>query len=506
MSDKPAEGEPEINAEPVAIEPAPEPAAEKSADTSVEVAPTSEAPAPDVVSDVVDAVSGRPATVETAAPEVTPTTNDAAVGAGAEAMPEAVDATSEKDAAADATSSTPDAAKVEADAPAVDGAVKDGPSVEAPQAAEGGTTEAKTDEGKTDEGKTDEGKTDEGKTTGSDADGQATDGKSADGKTADGKTADGKTADGAADGKATDGDPKRDEMFKVYGDTLDSADWAFKAKTGDEREIGHKSVMLAEKAYISAGLYDKDQADKMWSEATGRPPKAELQQRLAEAQGVDPSKGIADLSASLTTLQQKQKVNSISLNRDAADKQIATWEGALGDHQARQRDFRHKAADELLKPEAPDRNDEGGLGMFLRSIKGGYRAGKDINMAAQHGKRFSEVSENKFNAEQRYASLGEDLKKAQGVLTGEPADFVAEQGSGLEATTGDVGKNSRRFPAVRNIVDKVMANKLAASMNKTPVQSAVEAVVKTEKADTIDPARRNFIMAGMADQGRGMGG
>lgn len=468
MSDKPAEGEPEINAEPVAVEPASEPVAEKPAEPAertVEAAPTNEAPASDVVADVVDDVTGRIPT-DGSSPDVAPSANEATIGTGAQAAPEAAQPASTIDGVADAAPPAPDAtAKVEADAPGVDGASKDDAKPENPQAEAG-----------------------------------------ADGKTAEDKAADGKTVEGATDGKTAEGDPKRDEMFKVYGNTLENADWAFKAKTGDERELGHKSVMLAEKAYISAGLYDKEQADKMWSEATGRPPKAELQQRLAEAQGVDPSKGIADLSASLTTLKQKQDVNSISLNRDAAEKQISAWEGSLGDHQARQREFRHKAADELLKPEAPDRNDEGGLGMFLRSIKGGYRAGKDINMAAQHGARFNQVNESKSNAEQRYATLGEKLKEAQGVLAGEPADFVAEKGDGLEATVGDVGKNTRRFPAVRSIVDKVMANKLAASMNKTPVQSAVEAVVKPEKAETIDPARRNFIMAGMADQGRGMNG
>lgn len=332
---------------------------------------------------------------------------------------------------------------------------------------------------------------------------RATQDAGADGQT--GQTGnDAKTGGKAADPDLADRD--REQTFKIYADALEGADWAYKSKAGDDREIGYKTVMIAEKAYISAGLYDKAEADRLWEEATHRPPKLELQQRLAESQGVDPAAGIADLSASLATMKQRQLVNNISLSREAADKQISSWESALGDHQARQREFRHKAADELLKPEAPDRNDEGGLGMFLRAIKGGYRAGKDITMAAAHGKRFNEVSENKSNAEEKYASLGEELKKAQGVLAGDSSKYVAEQGEGLEPTVGDVGKNARRFPAVRQIVDKVMGNKVAPSLSKEPLQQAVEAALTPEKADAIDPARRSFIMAGMGDKGRGIGG
>jgi len=295
-------------------------------------------------------------------------------------------------------------------------------------------------------------------------------------------------------------DQKRDDMFKVYKDTLESADWAYKAKTGDEREIGHKSVMLAEKAYVSAGLYDKKDADKLWEEATGRPPKAELQQRVAEAQGVDPARGIGDLTANLNAIQKKQELSNVTHNKDARQKQIATWESALGDHQARQRDFRQKASEELLKPEQPDRNDEGGLGMFLRSIKSGYRAGKDIKMGAAHGKRLTEYSGIISDAEREYK---DDLLK-HASLVGEVSGFTQTQGDGLDATAGDVGKNTQRFAGARKIVDKVIG--MASRKSAAPEASNEKAGPAMDAAaEVVNAGKRNFMRNAMGRGGQGQG-
>lgn len=307
----------------------------------------------------------------------------------------------------------------------------------------------------------------------------------------------GRTAGDSADERAAgdmDAAQQREQIFTLYQESLDSADWAYKVKSGPERDIGHKSVILAERAYVSAGLYDKEEADKMYEAATGRPPKPELQQRIADAQGVDPAKGIADLTAGLSTLQEKQKLWSMTLNKNQIEKQMSNWEVAIGDAQERKRNHQRQASEELLKPEALSQNDESGLGMFLRSLKNGYKAGKDLKMGSAHGKRQAQLEGNISGS---LAEHGDLVKKI--------AEFTQEQGPGMDPTSGPVGKNAQRFAGAMGLVNSVLSGVGRMAKGNEP-EKGPSKEAETPGVGPADLAKRSSIAAAMAKgQGQGIG-
>lgn len=283
----------------------------------------------------------------------------------------------------------------------------------------------------------------------------------------------------------------REQIFGLYREALENADWAYKPKTGTERDIGHKSVVLAERAYVAAGLYDKAEADRMYEQATGKPPKPDLQQRLTDAQGIDPAKGIADLSAGLGSLREKQELWSLTLNKNQIEKQMGNWEVAIGDAAERKRNHQKQAADELLKPERPDRGDDSGLDMFLRSIKNGYKAGKDWKMAGAHAKKHRDLQDNIRGSTAEHGDL---VKKI--------AEFTQEQGAGIGPTVGPAGRNAQRFPGAVGIVASVLSSVGRAA--KGP-EAEAEKDGQAPKV-SVETAKRSSILAAMSQgQGNGIG-
>lgn len=256
--------------------------------------------------------------------------------------------------------------------------------------------------------------------------------------------------------KTTDGEGQKEsessaylkektDAFKLYEEALDGADWAYKVKTGTEREIGHKSVVLAEKAYVVAGLYDKESADKMYESATGRPPKPELQKRIEDAKGINPAEGINDLTAGISSLQQKQQLWSLTLDKKTVEQQLSAWEVSIGDTKQRKRQFQRQSTEELLKAERLDGGDATGLGLFIRSIKNGIKAGTDLQMAREQKKKLKEL---KGNIKEYVSSHGDIVKQI--------AEFTQEKGQEIASTNGPLGKLMQRFPGAAGIVNKAL--------------------------------------------------
>ena len=293
-------------------------------------------------------------------------------------------------------------------------------------------------------------KADAGPETGKDGPGK--DGPGKDGKDEGPKAGDGqgkKSDENAKDGPEV-GEPSKDhqDAFKLFERALGATDWAYKAKTGSERDLGHQSVGIAERAYISAALYDKKMADKLWEDATHKPPKPELQARIEEARKVDPKVGVAELTAGLTRLEGRQKLWNLTLNREKLDQQMSRWEGNIGDARERARKHQRDANDQLLQPEKQGQHDDSGLEMFLRSIRNGFKAGRDLR-AAGDNRAFSRENEDRIRGS----------KKAHGILHKEIENFKPGDGPGMDETTGEVGKTSRRFGGVGNLVRTVLDRK-----------------------------------------------
>lgn len=308
--------------------------------------------------------------------------------------------------------------------------------------AEGADATSKDDASKTDA----TGKDDKAKTEGADKDGNAkTDGADkSDGQ--DKAKADGQDKE---DPSASKGPSKEQtDAFTLYEKALGATDWAYKAKTGSERDLGHQSVGIAERAYISAALYDKKAADKLWEDATHKPPKPELQARIEEARKVDPQKGVADLTAGFATLQDRQKLWNLTLNREKLDQQMSRWEGNIGDARDRATKHQRDANDQLLQPERQGQGDDSGLEMFLRSLKNGWKAGRDLK-AAGDNRSFSREHEEMIRGS----------KKAHGILHKQIENFQPGDGMKMEETTGEMGKTSRRFGGVGNLVRSVLDKK-----------------------------------------------
>lgn len=251
-------------------------------------------------------------------------------------------------------------------------------------------------------------------------------------------------------------DKNREQVFAIYKESLEIADWGYKPKTGVEREVGHQSVVLAERGYVAAGLYDKEEADKLYEQATGKPPKPELQQRLLDAKGVDPANGIADMSAGLGVIKEKQKLWSLTLDKNQIEKQMSNWEVAIGDAAERKRNHQRAVGEELLKPERPGQGDDSGLDMFMRSLKGGYKAGKDWKMASAHKTKEKDLKGNISESLNQHGDLVKSLAK-----------FSQEQGDGVGETKGPNGRNGRRFSGIRDMVANTLKSKGRKSAEST---------------------------------------
>lgn len=288
--------------------------------------------------------------------------------------------------------------------------------------------------------------------------------------------------DAGAESPAADVSKEQQETFRIYEEALGAADWAHKSKSGHEREIGHKSVGLAERAYLAAALYDKKSADELWEKATHKPPKAELQARLEEARKIDPAQGIADLTAGLGALKERQNLWNLTLNKEKLGQQMANWESVLGDIAERARQHRRKASDQLLQPEHQGRDDDSGLGMFMRAIIGGVKAGRDLKAAKMHK-----------NNENDHLRRIDASRKAHGIVSSEIEDFIAGKGDGIPETKGEVGKTSKRFGGVADMVKDVLDRSKAKSEKEAAGQDR-----------TIDPAMAAKMAKQTQDAGMGV--
>lgn len=300
----------------------------------------------------------------------------------------------------------------------------------------------------------------------------------------------GTSKDERASGEAA-ADAQKEKAFSLFEKSLENVDWAYKTKNGTERELGHKSVTLAEKAYVTAGLYDKERADKMYEEVAGKPPKADLQQRVLDSQGINPADGIADLTTGIAALDDKREKWSKLFDKEQYAKQIGNWEVAIGDAKERGERHREEAGKELLSAEKPDQGDASGLGMLIRSVKGGLGAARDYGLASRYWQKKKELG-----------GLVKDAQLMHGKLSKDIESFTQEKGAESPATAGMFGKNLTRFAGAGRVVNNVfngMADKVRQWTSRSSTSSEPEGPGEKKAVPTVAQ------QAHMHQQGQGQG-
>lgn len=283
---------------------------------------------------------------------------------------------------------------------------------------------------------------------------------------------------------------RKEHVFGLYQKALDEVDWGWKNKSGTERDVAHQSVTNAERAYVIAGLYDKDRADKAYESVARRPPKPELQKRIEDARSDDRSTAINDLTSSLSTQSEKQRLLGLNLSKQQLEKQMGDWEVALGDINHRKRDHRERAASELIKPERPGQGDDSGLDMMLRSIVNGFKAGRHLRVSSEYGKKLGEVNK----------MVGSSTKE-HGRIVGEIAEFDPTKAPATAATKGIVGRTRARFAGATGIVMQAMDG-LRKRMQPEAVDVAATAPQQNAQQNR---AAAMQAMARQAGQGPGIG-
>lgn len=274
-----------------------------------------------------------------------------------------------------------------------------------------------------------------------------------------------------------------ERSMELLDKALKHVDWSYKSKGPTERELGHKSIALAEKAFIGAGLLDEGRAGEIWEKHTLKPPSPELSKRLKDARQVDPRKGISDLTAGIDNIGIQRQHNDLSLQKRDIEKNMATWKINLGDVGERAEKFRRGARGEMLTPE-PNKDDTGLH--LLKSLLKGWRAGQDFVKAKVEGKKGKAYV---GAIKEGQAELGEVMLKMKKFEMEMPSLAVTDAITNAKSD-GLVGRMGSRMGGAG-----------------TMVKTALEKLKKIAVRDTIEitPGNKPAIMASMAQQSQSRG-
>lgn len=234
---------------------------------------------------------------------------------------------------------------------------------------------------------------------------------------------------------------EKDKIFDLYEKSVENADWGYKIRSGPERDLGHRSVVLAEKSYIMAALEDREAADKIWEKATGKPPKQDLIERLDKAKKIDPTKGIQNLTAGINSLGERKKNWDLVQEKNVIGDRIANWESTIGDIRKRFKDYRDKALRDLTTAERPDQGDDSGLSLFIKSFKNGISAGSNLSNAYFERKK-----------SKHHGGMIVESEKRLGDIQKEISQFSQKNGIIPDTTNGMLGKSIKKYPGVSKYV------------------------------------------------------
>lgn len=269
-------------------------------------------------------------------------------------------------------------------------------------------------------------------------------------------TANADAASRAADdvGPAKGVDPsEREKTFETYQNALEHVDWSYKLKSGEERDIGHKSMVTAERAFIAASLHDPKAASKIYEQHAGKPPKEELLKRASAARtagaGADsPGLKIDDLTAGIANVsarrdQQKLQGEQARLitTKDQIEAKMGTWRTNLSDNAEQRRGHAKRGNDELMKQEKP-RPD--GLHL-LSALRSGMRAGGEYATVIEHRRRGRDIRRTVLAQRNEYKAVTDQIKK-----------FETMPGIDMKATTGPNGQDVSRFTRATDVVKSAL--------------------------------------------------
>lgn len=235
----------------------------------------------------------------------------------------------------------------------------------------------------------------------------------------------------------------KEATFAVYDKALKNAEWKYPSLKGTERDLAHKSVIIAERAYVSASIYDQERANQMYELSNGRPPSPDLILRGKNANENKQGPSLPDLTAGMSALKDQGDAWQKIQQKAEGEKQIDSWRISLGDADERAKKHRRAANEELMKGEQEDRT---GSGLhILTAIKKGFSAGHE----------YRDWISQSWRARQLNGKIV-DQHKLIGKVQGEIAAYDSAGTEPGGPTTGDVGKTSSRFSGAMNKVSNVM--------------------------------------------------
>jgi len=262
------------------------------------------------------------------------------------------------------------------------------------------------------------------------------------------------TAGASAPGR----DKERDDAFAVYENALGNVDWGYKLKSGDERDTGHKSMMIAERAFIAASVFDDKKAGKLYEQYAGRPAKEELVKRADAHREALKTPGAAqisipDLTAGIAMVGQRRDLAKLHANKDEIEKKLGNWDSALGDSEARSKSHLKAGNDQMLKQEKP-RDD--GLHIF-KALHSGMRAAGEYGEMFHHRGRAIESMKTVLQQTKEHKTVQDQI-----------ANFGKTPGVEMKDTTGPNGQNVARFQKAFGVVKAAMGKP-----ERTPAAAAI---------------------------------
>lgn len=167
-----------------------------------------------------------------------------------------------------------------------------------------------------------------------------------------------------------------EKAFKLLDETLKKADFEWKNKSGEEREIGRQMSHNAKQVWVEAAVHDAKRAEKVWRAKTQEAPKADMEQMLLErlqkttdVKKTDGDAGVDTLANRLTNLDDRRSLIDATTRKTTLRSSLGEWNVLRGDSKKRSDDAWKERTRELLSPEA-NRADDGMH--LLRSFAKGF--------------------------------------------------------------------------------------------------------------------------------------
>jgi predicted secreted protein len=313
------------------------------------------------------------------------------------------------------------------------------------------------------------------------------------GRTEETRTAGGRTGAQQAGKDAGDG-----KAFELLDKALESTDWGWKTKQGDDRELGRLSFVHAQNAWVAAAIEDPKRATSAWVKKTNGNPSSEMERKLAD-KTAEIGKGQAGkqqgggrteldgLSSDLADLSNRRNLSEAKTRKTALRSSLGEWNIMRGDATQRSEQAKRSRQNELWSAE-PNRADDGLH--LLKSFVKGYATHREKTQARveRHKARMSGGAIK--DTLQELGRVSNDIKKFETELN---VPMAERQSIGLVGKSRKAVANHKAFKlgiGTASVVAKV-TRKVAEKGAEVAKSVAIQGAALTAAPGAIDGSQGN---------------